>query len=67
MIDETTAVAAEESGSGLNISVDSVFNGILTVFGFFRQIIDFFKSIFTPIFESLFDSAGGKIDEFIEG
>ena len=66
MIDETTAIA-EESGSGLNISVDSVFNGILTVYGFFRQIIDFFKSIFTPIFESLFDSAGGKIDEFIEG
>ena len=65
MIDETTAVAAEESGFGLNISVDSVFNGILTVFGFFRQIIDFFKSIFTPIFEGLFDSAGDKIDDFL--
>lgn len=65
MIDETTAIA-EESGSGLNISVDSVFNGILTVYGFFRQIIDFLKSIFTPMFESLFDSAGGKIDELLD-
>lgn len=64
MIDETTAIA-EESGSGLNISVDSVFNGILTVYGFYRQIIDFFKSIFTPIFEGLFDSAGDKIDDFL--
>ncbi|MBQ6065358.1 MAG: hypothetical protein IJK89_00925 [Clostridia bacterium] len=67
MIDETTTAVAEESGSGLNISVDSVFEGILTVFGFFRQIIDFFKSIFTPIFEGLFDSAGDKIDELTAG
>ena len=65
MIDETTAIA-EESGSGLNISVDSVFEGILTVYGFFRQIIDFLKGIFTPMFESLFDSAGGKIDDLLD-
>ena len=65
MIDETTTTAAEESGSGLNISVDSVFGAIQTVFGFCRQIIDFFKSIFTPIFESLFESAGDKIDDML--
>lgn len=64
MIDETTTAVAEEAGSGFDVS--SVFNGILTVYGFFRQVIDFFKSIFTPIFEGLFDSAGDKIDEFLE-
>ena len=62
MIDETTTIAAaEETGSGFD--VNSIFNGILTVYGFFRQIIDFLKGIFTPVFKDLFSSLSDKIDE----
>ena len=53
------------SGTDAGFDVDTVFDVLLKVFGFFRQIIDFMKGIFTPIFEGLFDSAGDKIDEFL--
>ncbi len=57
----TTATDANASPTDAGFDVNSVFNGILTVFGFFRKIIDFLKGIFTPIFEGLFDSIGDKL------
>ena len=58
-----TATGTDATPTDAGISVDSIFNGLLTVFGFFRKIIDFLKGIFTPIFESLFKSAAEKLDE----
>ena len=43
-------------------SVDGVFEALLTVFGFFRTIIDFLKSFLTPLFKSLFDSLAGEAE-----
>ena len=50
---------ATATDAGINISVDSVFEGLETVFGFCRTIIDFLKGIFTPLFEGLFESLLG--------
>ena len=58
-----TSTATDVSPTDAGFDVNSIFNGLLTVFGFFRKIIDFLKGIFTPLFESLFKSAAEKLDE----
>ena len=63
LFNTTTATDANASPTDAGFDVNSVFNGILTVFGFFRKIIDFLKSFLTPLFEGLFDSIGDKITE----
>ena len=59
------STATDATATDAGISVDSVFNGLLTVFGFFRQIIDFLKSFLTPLFESLFSSLADKTEELV--
>ena len=54
------------TGTDAGFDVHAVFDVLLKVFGFFRQIIDFLKGIFTPIFEGLFDSIGNKSDDAAE-
>ena len=61
-----TSTATDVSPTDAGFDVNSIFNGLLTVFGFFRKIIDFLKGIFTPIFEGLFSSIGDKLDEAAE-
>ncbi len=60
-----TATGTDATPTDAGISVDSIFNGLLTVFGFFRKIIDFLKGILTPLFESLFNTVADKIDEAV--
>ena len=55
--EELITEAAEEGG--LDIDLESIMGTVGDVFGFFQQIIDFLKGIFTPIFESLFSSLLG--------
>ena len=45
LFNTTTATDANASPTDAGFDVNSVFNGILTVFGFFRKIIDFLKGI----------------------
>ncbi len=58
-----TSTATDATATDAGFDVNSIFNGLLTVFGFFRKIIDFLKGILTPLFESLFKSAADKLDE----
>lgn len=60
-----TATGTDATPTDAGISVDSIFNGLLTVFGFFRKIIDFLKGILTPLFKSLFNTVADKIDEAV--
>ena len=61
LFNTNTATDATPTDAGFDVS--SIMNGLTTVFGFFRKIIDFLKGIFTPLFESLFKSAAEKLDE----
>ena len=54
---DATATDATATDAGFDINV--IFEAVLKVFGFFRQIIDFMKGIFTPMFESLLGSVLG--------
>ena len=63
LFNPATGTDATPTDAGIN--VEGIFNGILTVFGFFRKIIDFLKGIFTPLFESLFNTVSDKIDEAV--
>lgn len=62
LVSGTDASTATDAG----FDVDSIFNGLLTVFGFFRKIIDFLKGIFKPMFEGLFSSVADKVDGALE-
>lgn len=59
----TTTGTDAATGTDAGFDVNAVFDGIVTVFGFFRQIIDFFKGIFTPLFEGLFNSFLDETDD----
>lgn len=59
-MDETTTVVEEIDSS---FSVDGVFDTLYDVVGFFRKIIDFLKSIITPIITGALDSILGKVSE----
>ena len=54
------------SGTDAEFDVDTVFDVLLKVFGFFRQIVDFMKGIFKPIFEGLFSSLAEQTDDAAE-
>ena len=63
LLNTSTPTDGNTTPTDAGFDVSSILNGLTTVFGFFRKIIDFLKGIFTPLFESLFKSAAEKLDE----
>ncbi len=61
LFNTTTGTDATATDAGFD--VNALLDGFMTVFGFFRKIIDFLKNIFKPIFEGLIDSVVGKLNE----
>ena len=53
----------KSTATDAGFDVHAVFDVLLKVFGFFRQIIDFMKGILTPVFADLFSSLADKVDE----
>lgn len=56
---ENEELITEETVEEGGIDLEGIMGTVGDVFGFFQQIIDFLKGIFTPLFESLLGSILG--------